>query len=367
MKTFKSELATEILQKPHNCSVSLKQPQLSASLRSGPKNTRRSHNTFCLCVLLIGFRLPAGVQPVSLATSNACKPQWYLFPSLLLKGRLSEVSQEGLSINTPLADTLRGRNFLPKSWQQPPQAAPLKSALSYFAEFISSVIDHSHVHKVWETSDAVYGNTWLTTGWRKEDENLSKTSKQDGTGVLPSLAVTGRKVQYFSRVFLGVSFIELLLRLGYSFTNILPLHTNASTQCLALGSLYLCTEPAARVCLSTTQIPSLLQTFGGKAQSGFGPPGTCSALREPLLFLSLWWAALHCPSKGQFFGALQTHFPLCSSNSPGQGRLSLTCFTAVSPRRPFWIWEKKGSFMLPCLQGHLHSSFTGAQPVFPVT
>lgn len=132
-KTFKTELASEILQKPHDCSVSLKQPQLSASPRSIPKNTWHSHNTFCLCVLLIGFRLPAGVQPVSLATSNACKPQWYLLLSLSFKAGLSKVSQEGSSINTPLADTLRGSNFLPKSWQRPPQAAPLKSALSYFA------------------------------------------------------------------------------------------------------------------------------------------------------------------------------------------------------------------------------------------
>lgn len=166
MKTFKSELATDILQKLRDCSVSLKQPQLSASLRSIPKNTGRSHNTFCLCVLLIGFRLPAGVQPVSLATSNACKPQWYLFQSLLFKARLSKVSQEGSSINTPLADTLGGSNFLPKSWQQPPRAAPLKSALSYFAEFTSSIRGHSHVHKVWETSDVVYGYHKAHQGWR---------------------------------------------------------------------------------------------------------------------------------------------------------------------------------------------------------
>lgn len=227
MKTFKSELATEILQKPHGFSVSLKQPQLSASPRSIPKNTWRSHNTFCLCVLLIGFRLPAGVQPVSLATSNACKPQWYLFLSFLFKARLSKFSQEGLSINSPLADTLRGSNFLLKSWQQPPKAAPLKSALSYFAEFTSSVRGHSHGHKVWETSDAVYHNTWLTTGWRKEGKNVCKTTKQEGTEVLPSLAVTGRQVQYFSGELMGVSFTELLLIPWYSFTNILPFNINA--------------------------------------------------------------------------------------------------------------------------------------------
>lgn len=56
-------------------------------------------------------------------------------------------------------------------------------------------------------------------------------------------------------------------------------------------------------------ISSLLQTFGGKTQSAFGPPGTCSALEESLLFLSPWWAALACPSKGQFFGALQPISP----------------------------------------------------------
>lgn len=94
MKTFKSELATEILQTPHDCSVSLKQPQLSASLRAIAKTTWHSHNTFCLCVLLIGFRLPAGVQPVSLATSNACKPQWYLFLSLFVQSQ-AEWSQPG--------------------------------------------------------------------------------------------------------------------------------------------------------------------------------------------------------------------------------------------------------------------------------
>lgn len=55
-------------------------------------------------------------------------------------------------------------------------------------------------------------------------------------------------------------------------------------------------------------IPSLLQTLGGKAPSAFGPPGTCSALGEPWLFLSLWWAALDCPSKGQIFGAPQPIF-----------------------------------------------------------
>lgn len=54
-----------------------------------------------------------------------------------------------------------------------------------------------------------------------------------------------------------------------------------------------------------------------------------------------------------------THFTLCSSNSPGWGRLSLTCLKTVSPSRPFWILEKKGSFMLPCLQGHLHWSLLG--------
>lgn len=225
MKTFKSELATEILQKPHGFSMSLKQPQLSASLRSIPKNTWRSHNTFCLCVLLIGFRLPAGVQPVSLATSNACKPQWYLFLSLLLKARLSKVSQEVWA--SMLADTLRDSDFLPKSWQQPPQAAPLKSALSYFAEFTSAARGHSHVHKVWETSYAVYHNTWLSTGWRKEGQNLCITTKQEGTEVLPSLAVTGKQVQYFSGEIWGVSFTQPLLIPWHSFTNILPFNTNA--------------------------------------------------------------------------------------------------------------------------------------------
>lgn len=52
MNTLKSELATEILQKPHDCSVSLKQPQLSASLRSIPKKTMMlTQHILSLCAL----------------------------------------------------------------------------------------------------------------------------------------------------------------------------------------------------------------------------------------------------------------------------------------------------------------------------
>lgn len=63
--------------------------------------------------------------------------------------------------------------------------------------------------------------------------------------------------------------------------------------------------------------------------------------------------------QGPLLWSSPTHFPLCSSN--------FHCLKAMSPQKPFWIWGKKGSFMVLCLQGHLHSGFTGVQPGFSVT
>lgn len=222
VKTFKSELVTEILQKPCDCSVSLKQPQLSASLRSIPKkHSTLTQHVLSLCAL---NRLPFTCWSATCQLGHLkCLQASVAFVSVPFVQSQAEWSQPG-GFEHQFAT---GRYSWRESWQQPPQAAPLKSALSYFAEFTPSIRGHSHVHKVWETSDAVYVNTWLTTGWREEAENLSKTTKQEWREVLPSLAVIGRKVQYFSREFLGVSFAELLLSPWYSFL-LTPMHQHGA-------------------------------------------------------------------------------------------------------------------------------------------
>lgn len=130
MKIFKSELATESLQKPHHCSMSLKQPQLSSSPRFIPtKHWTLTRHVLSLCVL---NRLPFTCWSATCPFGHLkCLQASMIFflPLLFRLGRVTSARRVQASIRH-WQTLLRGSNFVPKSWQQLLQAASLKSSLS---------------------------------------------------------------------------------------------------------------------------------------------------------------------------------------------------------------------------------------------
>lgn len=95
-----------------------------------------------------------------------------------------------------------------------------------------------------------------------------------------------------------------------------------------------------------TQCPPCFRHLEGKHKALLAPPGTCSALRASVISVSM----VSCPQlsfQGPDLWSSPTHFALCSSNSPGQGKLPLICLKAVSSQRPFWNGKRKGALCYP--------------------
>lgn len=113
------------------------------------QNTWLSHDTFHLCVFLIGYCLPAGVQPVSLATSNACKHQWYsTTPFVHSKRSAGRVQASPHNWQKPL----RGSNF---SWRTGNNSYELLlwshlCPVSLSLLFSKRSQHHCNKHKIWE-------------------------------------------------------------------------------------------------------------------------------------------------------------------------------------------------------------------------